>query len=136
MTWVVDRMNLLEAQPCRMTSDGVISPSVSLLLRVEWDASEMGPPDLGDGPLRGDQGSAASGSPGSGRGRASNFDYELRDAGEHVIVLIEQRMHGREEIDHLQRHAQLLTAFKGDEVVRWKLFWDQREALQSAGLSE
>lgn len=52
-----------------------------------------------------------------------------------MIVLIEQRMHGREEIDLLQRHAQLWT-FKGDEVVRWKLFWDQREALQSAGLSE
>lgn len=67
-------------------------------------------------------------------GRASNFDYELRDAGEHVIVLIEQRMHGREEIDLLQRHAH--WTFKGDEVVRWKLFWDQREALQSAGLSE
>lgn len=103
---------------------------------VEWDASEIGLPDLGDGHF-----AQSSGHPpllgrlARGVGRASNFDYELRDAGEHVIVLIEQRMHGREEIDLLQRHAQLWT-FKGDEVVRWKLFWDQREALQSAGLSE
>jgi ketosteroid isomerase-like protein len=102
---------------------------------VEWDASEMRLPDLGDGHLRGHEGVRRFWIAWLGAWEDVSFDYELRDAGEHVLALIDQRMRGSEEINLPSRYAQLWT-FKDGEVVRWKIFWEMSAALEAAGLSE
>jgi hypothetical protein len=100
---------------------------------VEVDVSEMGLPDLGDGHLRGREGMRRFWVAWLSAWEGVSFEYELRDAGEHVVLLLEQRMHGSVEMELPVRYAQLFT-FKGNEVVRWKVFRDQGEALEAAGL--
>jgi ketosteroid isomerase-like protein len=102
---------------------------------VEFDASDLGLPDLGDGRLRGREGVRRFWVTWLAAWEDITFEYELRDAGEHVVALIEQQMHGSEEMEVEGRYAQLWT-FKDGEVVRWKGFADQRKALEAAGLSE
>ena len=66
-----------------------------------------------------------------------DFDYELLDAGNHVVSLISQRMSGRStgiEVD-FGEYAQLFT-FEGRRIVRWKIYRDRAEALEAAGLSD
>ena len=102
---------------------------------VEFDASDLALPDLGDGRLRGHEGVRRVWVAWLAAWEDITFEYELRDAREHVVALIEQQMHGSEEMELEGRYAQLWT-FKAGEVVRWKGFRDQREALEAAGLSE
>src|SRR3954451_19596590 len=64
------------------------------------------------------------------------FEYELVDAGDRVVALIDQRMRGRStDIEvPLGKYAQLWT-FRDGLVVHWKLYDSQSEALAAAGLS-
>jgi hypothetical protein len=64
------------------------------------------------------------------------FEYELVDAGDRVVALIDQRMRGRStDIEvPLGKYAQLWT-FRDGLVVHWKLYDSQSEALEAAGLS-
>src|SRR4051812_44146144 len=65
------------------------------------------------------------------------FDYELVDAGDHVVALIDQRMRGRStgiEV-RLGKYAQVYT-FRDGLIVHWKLYESQSEALEAVGLSE
>jgi hypothetical protein len=65
------------------------------------------------------------------------FDYELIDAGDRVIALIDQRMRGRStgiEVP-MGKYAHIWT-FKDGLVVHWKLYENQSEALEAVGLSE
>jgi SnoaL-like protein len=64
------------------------------------------------------------------------FEYELVDAGDRVVALIDQHMRGRSTgIDvPLGKYAQLYT-FRDGLIVHWKLYESQAEALKAAGLS-
>jgi hypothetical protein len=64
------------------------------------------------------------------------FEYELIDAGDRVVALIDQRMVGRStgiEVP-LGKYAHLYTLREG-LIVHWKLYESQSEALAAAGLS-
>jgi ketosteroid isomerase-like protein len=63
------------------------------------------------------------------------FEYELVDAGDSVVALIDQRMRGRStELEVLLgKYAQVWT-FRDGLVVHWKLYDSQSEALAAAGL--
>lgn len=64
------------------------------------------------------------------------FEYELVDAGDRVVALIDQRMRGRStgiEVP-LGKYAHLYT-FRDGLIVHWKLYESQSEALEAAGLS-
>ena len=65
------------------------------------------------------------------------FEYELVDAGDRVVALIDQRMRGRStgiEVP-LGKYAHVYT-FKDGLIVHWKLYESQSEALEAVGLSE
>jgi ketosteroid isomerase-like protein len=64
------------------------------------------------------------------------FDYELIEAGDSVVALIDQHMRGRSTgIDvPLGKYAQVYT-FRDGLIVHWKLYESQAEALKAAGLS-
>ena len=63
------------------------------------------------------------------------FEYELLDAGNQVVALIDQRMRGRStDIEvPLGKYAHLYT-FRDGLIVHWKLYESQAEALEAAGL--
>ena len=66
-----------------------------------------------------------------------DFEYELVDAGESVVMLLTQRMRGRStgiEVP-MGRYAQVAT-FRNGLVVRWKFYASQSAALEAVGLSE
>ncbi len=76
--------------------------------------------------------------PGAGRPRLDvPHDYELVDAGDDVVSLIDQRMTGRVtgiEVP-LGRYAQIF-AFRNGLLTHWKCYANQRDALEAVGLSE
>jgi len=63
------------------------------------------------------------------------FEYDLVDAGDRVVALIDQRMRGRAtDIEvPLGKYAQLYT-FRDGLIVHFKLYDSQSEALEAAGL--
>jgi SnoaL-like protein len=65
------------------------------------------------------------------------FEYELVDAGDRVVVLIDLRMRGRStgiEVG-LGKHA-FVSTFRDGLIVHNKLYMSQSEALEAVGLSE
>ena len=65
------------------------------------------------------------------------FEYELIDAGDRVVALIDQRMRGRStglEVP-MGKYAQVYT-FRDGLIVHWKLYTSQADALEAVGLSE
>jgi ketosteroid isomerase-like protein len=68
---------------------------------------------------------------------ALDFEYELVDAGDRVVVLIDLRMRGRStriEVP-LGEHA-FVTTFRNGLIFQNKLYMNQSEALEAAGLSQ
>jgi ketosteroid isomerase-like protein len=68
---------------------------------------------------------------------ALHFEYEVVDAGDRVVTLLDLRMRGRSsgiEVA-LGKHAWVIT-FRDGLMVRVKLYMNQSEALEAAGLSE
>jgi SnoaL-like domain len=66
-----------------------------------------------------------------------DLDYDLVDAGERVVLLLDLRMRGRStgiEVS-LGKHAQIAT-FRDGLMVHWKVYTSQAEALEAVGLSE
>jgi ketosteroid isomerase-like protein len=69
--------------------------------------------------------------------QALHFKYELVDAGDRVVVLIDLRMRGRSsgiEVA-LGKHAWVIT-FRDGLMVHQKLYMSQSEALEAVGLTE
>jgi ketosteroid isomerase-like protein len=65
------------------------------------------------------------------------FEYELVDAGDRVVALVDQRMRGRStgiEVS-LGKYAHLYT-FRNGLIVHWKAYRSQSDALEAAGLRE
>ena len=68
---------------------------------------------------------------------ALHFEYELVDAGDRVVTLLDLRMRGRSsgiEVA-LGKHA-WITTFRDGLMVRNKLYMSQSEALKAVGLAE
>ena len=65
-----------------------------------------------------------------------DLDYELVDAGDHVVMLLEQHMTGRfSGIETpMRKYAQVAT-FRDGRMVRWKLYTSQSDALKAVGLA-
>jgi ketosteroid isomerase-like protein len=64
------------------------------------------------------------------------FEYELVEAGDHVVALIDQRMRGRSTGIEVPfgKYAHLYTLRDG-LIVHFKLYESQAEALEAAGLT-
>jgi hypothetical protein len=104
--------------------------------QVEWDATDLGVPDTDevysgvDGVQRFWRGWLAAWD-------AVQFEYELSDAGDRVVALIDQRMRGRStgiEVP-LGKYTHVYT-FRDGLIVHWKGYRSQSDALEAVGLSE
>jgi hypothetical protein len=105
-------------------------------LEIEWDASESPVPDI-CGVYRGKDAVVRFWREWLAAWEAVEFEYELADAGDRVVLLVDQRMRGRSTgIDvPIGKYAQVVT-FRDGLIVHWKLYMSQEEALQAVGLSE
>jgi len=103
---------------------------------VEWDASELPVPDI-DEVYRGPEGVRQFWREWLSAWETVQFDYQLVDAGDSVVVLIDQRMRGRSTGIEVPfgKYAQVYT-FKDGLIVHWKVFMSQAKALEAVGLSE
>ena len=52
-----------------------------------------------------------------------------------ILVSTQNRMRGRDGIE-LEQHSWNIFTFRGDKVLRWESYWDESNALESAGLRE
>ena len=67
----------------------------------------------------------------------TKYDYELLDAGERVVMLLDLKMRGRTTgIEMPFGKFAWVSTFKDGMVVYVKLYMSQAEALEAAGLSE
>src|SRR5687767_6792677 len=101
---------------------------------IEWDASEIRLPDIGDGVLRGFEGVRRFWMSWLTAWEEVSLEYELHDAGDKVIAIIDQSNRGS-QIEIPLQTAQVWT-FRNGEVVHWKLYMDHDAALRAVGLSE
>src|SRR2546423_1827269 len=103
---------------------------------IEWDTSEATALDI-TGVYQGKEGARQWCQEWFAAWEALQFEYELVDAGDRVVVLIDLGMRGRSTgIDvALGRHA-WLTTFRDGLMVHNKLYMSQSEALESVGLSQ
>ena len=103
---------------------------------IEWDASETPVPDLA-GSYRGVEAVVQWWREWLAAWETTDFQYELVDAGDQVVLLVDQRMRGRSTGIEVAtgKYAQLAT-FKEGRMVHWKLYASQSNALEAAGLRE
>ena len=103
---------------------------------IEWDTSEAPALDIG-GIYRGIEGARQWCREWFAAWEALQFEYELIDAGDRVVTLLDLRMRGRSTgIEMaLGKHA-WVTTFRDGLMVHNKLYMSQSEALEAAGLSE
>ena len=65
------------------------------------------------------------------------FEYELVDAGDRVVVLLDLRLRGRSTgIEFPPGKGAWVFTFRDGLIVHMKLYMSQAEALEAAGLSE
>ncbi len=103
---------------------------------IEWDVSEAAAPDIG-GVYRGIEAVRQFWREWLAAWETVEFEYELVDAGDRVVALLEQRMRGRSTGIEVPfgKYAQVAT-FRDGLMVHWKLYGSQSEALEAVGLSE
>jgi hypothetical protein len=103
---------------------------------IEWDATEAAALDLG-GVYRGIEAVKGFWREWLAAWEIVEFDYELVDAGDRVVLLLDQTMRGRSTGIEVAfgRYAQV-ARFKNGLMVRWKHFGSQADALEAAGLKE
>jgi hypothetical protein len=111
---------------------GTLPIGFGLAEDVEWDASEIGLPDLGDGVLHGYEGVRRFWMVWLSAWKDVRFDYEIREAGDKVVVLIDQK-NDTSDLSIPLVYAQIWT-FEEGLVVHWKSYRDPQEALRVAGL--
>jgi hypothetical protein len=103
---------------------------------VELDLSDVRLPDVGAGVYHGWEGARRMWMDWLSAWDNVHFEYELVDAGENVVALIDQGMRGSEGIDIvLGKHAQV-WGFANGRIVGWKIYLSQLEALEAAGMRE
>jgi ketosteroid isomerase-like protein len=103
---------------------------------VVWDASEMDLVDSG-GFHRGPEGVQEFWRNWLAAWESIEFEYELVEAGDSVVALIDQRMRGRSSGIEVAfgKYAQVYT-FRDGLIVHWKVYANQSEALEAVGLRE
>jgi ketosteroid isomerase-like protein len=103
---------------------------------VDWDASGFDILDIG-GVYRGPDAVREFWRDWLSAWETVQFEYELLDAGDRVVALIDQRMRGRATGIEVPfgKYAQVYT-FRDGLVVHWKFFTSQSEALKAVGLEE
>ena len=103
---------------------------------VEWDASDNVALDIG-GVYQGPEGVRQFWRDWLAAWETVQFEYELVDAGDRVVALIDQRMRGRSTGIEVPfgKYAHVYT-FSDGLIVHWKLYMSQSEALEAVGLSE
>jgi hypothetical protein len=103
---------------------------------IEWDVSGVETPDIG-GVYRGKEAVLGFWRDWLAAWETTHFEYRLVDAGDRVVMLLDQRMRGRStgmEVP-VGKIAQIAT-FRNGLMVHWKLYMSQSEALAAVGLSE
>jgi hypothetical protein len=103
---------------------------------IEWDATDLEAPGAG-GVYRGIDAVQRFWREWFAAWQTLEFEYELVDAGDHVVLLVDQRMRGRStgiEVS-LGPYAHVAT-FRDGLMFPWKLYGSPREALASAGWSD
>jgi len=103
---------------------------------IEWDASEAVVPDL-VGVYRGKDAVIGWWRQWLDAWETVEFDYQLVDAGDRVVLLLDQRMRGRStgiEVS-LGKYAHVAT-FKDGRIAQWKVHRSQAKALEAAGVKE
>jgi ketosteroid isomerase-like protein len=102
---------------------------------IEWDASGSPMPDIG-GVYRGKNEVRQFWREWLAAWETIEFEYELVDAGDSVVALIDQRMRGRSTGIEVPfgKYAQVWTLRDG-LLVHWEAYASQSEALEAAGLS-
>jgi hypothetical protein len=101
---------------------------------IEWDASEVPMPDLA-GVYHGREAVIQWWREWLAAWETSEFDYRLVEAGERVVLLLDQTMRGRYtgiEVP-VGKYAHVADFDQG-LMVRWKVYARQRTALEAAGL--
>jgi ketosteroid isomerase-like protein len=103
---------------------------------VEWDATGIGIPDL-EGVYHGVEGVQRFWRTWLSSWETVLFEYELIDAGDQVVALVDQRMRGRSTGIEVAfgKYAHLFTLRNG-LIVHWKGYRSQAEALKAVGLEE
>ena len=103
---------------------------------IEWDASEAPMPDIG-GIYRGIEGVRQFWREWLAAWETVQFEYELVDAGDRVVALIDQRMRGRSTGIEVPfgKYAAVYT-FRDGLIVHYTFYMSQSEALEAVGLSE
>ena len=103
---------------------------------VEWDASDNVALDIG-GVYQGPEGVRQFWRDWLAAWETVQFEYELVDAGDRVVALVDQRMRGRSTRIEVPfgKYAHVYT-FSDGLIVHWKLYMSQSEALEAVGLSE
>jgi len=101
---------------------------------IEWDSSELPVPDI-SGVYRGKEAVREFWRQWLAAWDTVQFEYELVDAGDRVVALIDQRMRGRSTGIEVPfgKYAHVYT-FKDGLIVHLKLFMSQSKALESVGL--
>ncbi len=103
---------------------------------VEWDASELPLPDLAE-VVRGREAVRRWWGEFLAAWETTQFEYQLVDAGDRVVELLDQRMRGRSTgIEVALGKYALICTFKDGLVVHLKLCMSQSEALKAVGLEE
>jgi hypothetical protein len=100
---------------------------------IEWDASELEAPGI-NGVYHGIAAVQRFWREWFAAWETLEFEFELVDAGDSVVMLLDQRMRGRStgiEVA-MGKYAQVCT-FRTGLMVHWKLYRSQEEALEAAG---
>ena len=110
--------------------EGLLDPD------VEWDSSELEVPGI-RGIYHGIESVREFWREWLTAWETVQFEYQLVDAGDSVVVLIDQWMRGRSTGIELRlgKYAQVYT-FRDALVVHWKIYMSQSQALAAVGLSE
>ena len=110
--------------------------SALLSPEVEWDASEIPALDI-SGVYRGAEAVRQFWREWFSAWQTIQFEYELVDAGERVVMLLDLRMRGRSTgIEVPFGKIAWVSTFRDRLVVDVRLYMSQSEALDAAGISE
>jgi ketosteroid isomerase-like protein len=103
---------------------------------VEWDMSEAEMPDIAR-VYRGIEASRQLWREWFAAWETLQFEYELVDAGDRAIVLLDSRMRGRfTGIEVRLGESAFVTTFRDGLMLHNKFYLSQSEALEAVGLSE
>jgi ketosteroid isomerase-like protein len=104
--------------------------------QIEWDASETPVLDISR-VYRGTEAVRQWWRDWYGAWETLQFEYELVDAGDRIVVLLDLRMRGRSTgMEVAVGKFAFVNTFRDGLIVHTKIYMSQSEALEAVGLSE